>query len=134
MVEEGLQGSKFPATIVEVGAATVLVQHTTLSQEGEASEEPMPLRESYPRSLLSPPPPPPPAGWPHALQAGGVAEMEHEGGWWTVDVLQRQAAKGGGDKAFKFLVAATGFDVPPRWATSKQLRPSSNPTAAAASV
>ena len=47
------------------------------------------LKEWWPVRRLRPPPPPPPDGWSTQLEVGDEVNIDFEGGWWDVRVLDK---------------------------------------------
>ena len=77
--EEGLRGSRYGATVIDVRGERALVEHREF-----VDEQGKPEREWYALDSLLRPPQPPPPGWIAALRPGDSAEILHEGGWWNV--------------------------------------------------
>ena len=136
MHEEGLIGSRYAATILELalaggavgveGAAgagtrrlTALVKFDEFFEEEEEEEVVVVaasrhLCEWVDAASLAPPPPPAQVGWWRKLRPGDVVEASHDGGWWQVKVLSREWL----DKAAVFAVEAVGYHIRRTVATS----------------
>ena len=104
----GLQGSWYPARVVEVAAdaSTALVAIPGLL---DSSQPDGALRELLTWSRVRPPAPAAPEGFAEGLAVGCLVEVLFQGGWWHSIVKQLPAVAGGGGVAREWTFESLQF-------------------------